>query len=138
MKSVLNFVDEVYSLIRKPEIVALLDGGAIYKYTRPDNSRKVDIVVNSLPASGDQLQDSSVNVNIHVPNLVLDIENNIDNSQPNQLKIKEVSEALIPLLKDSYVNGSDIVIQSTMLMLEQQFNEHFLNIRLQIYSPNIN
>jgi hypothetical protein len=55
------------------------------------NSDKEDVVINSLPINNSQMQSGVFNVNIHVPNLVLNINGNIDTTQPNHERIKQLT-----------------------------------------------
>ena len=136
MRTTIDLAAKVLRLITTPEVKAAI-GGDIYLQQRPTDSRNEDIVVNTLPITGSDLQQAIVNVNIHVPNVSVSINGKPDNDQPNMSKLQAICDAVIPLLVDAYTDDISISIQQQSLLSEPQFKEHFVNIRLQIYSPNI-
>lgn len=135
MKTVIDFVDAIYTAINVPNIRALITG--MYKHKRLDNTRAVDIVIVPLVTTGDSLQDATINVNIHAPNLKLNINGQADNSQPDAAKIKLISDAVIEQLTGYEFDDFDLVVQNITMFPEDQLFETFMNIRVQIYSPDI-
>lgn len=137
MKTVVDAVDDVYKLLDIPAVHDAMLSGDIFPDSRPDNHRKEAISINSLPITGDQLQAAIVNVNIHVPNLVLSISGQSDNSQPNRTRIKVIADVVTPILKDGNVNNMVTAIESINLIKDELLREHFLNIRVRINSINL-
>lgn len=135
MKTVIDFEDEVLQLLLTQAVKA--SAGDMYKSKRPIEHRGPALVVVSLPATGGQLQQAVVNVNIHKPNLSIRIEGKSDNTQPDRKNLNATAGIVIPFLEDAFINGSDVVVEAITLFEEPEFNEHFLNIRVQIFSPNI-
>lgn len=76
----------IWQLLNMTGVTSLLDGG-IYRYNRPINSRKRDVVI-STPEQG------KVDVNIHVPNLVLPD----DQTNPDLVQMKLVTDAVLAVL----------------------------------------
>jgi hypothetical protein len=136
MKTVIDITDDVYQLLNVPAVLNLIDGG-VYVDGRPDGSRKVDVAINALPISGEQLQKAVINVNVHAPNLVLTINGQPDNSQPDRKKLKQVSDQVISILKDALINNMVTEIENVTLIKEDQLKEHFMNIRVGINSINL-
>lgn len=136
MKTVIDLVDDIYLLLNVNSVTSLIDG-EVYSDGRPDGSRKQDISINSLPVTGAQLQKAVINVNVHAPNLRLTINDQPDNSQPNREKLKEVSDVVLPILKDAIINNMVTEVQSITMIKEEQLKEHYLNIRVGINSINL-
>src|SRR5690606_25035087 len=76
----------IWRVLNVPSVIGLLDGG-LYRYNRPINSRKRDIVI-STPEQG------KVDINIHVPNLVLQD----DQTNPDLAQMKLITDAVLNLL----------------------------------------
>lgn len=76
----------IWQLLNTPSVTSLLDGG-VYRYNRPINSRKRDVVI-STPEQG------KVDINIHVPNLELQG----DQTSPDLARMKTISDAVLALL----------------------------------------
>jgi hypothetical protein len=76
----------IWRVLNVPSVIGLLDGG-LYRYNRPINSRKRDVVI-STPEQG------KVDINIHVPNLVLQD----DQTNPDLAQMKVITDAVLSLL----------------------------------------
>jgi hypothetical protein len=76
----------IWQTLNVPSVIGLLDGG-LYRYNRPINSRKRDVVI-STPEQG------KVDINIHVPNLVLQD----DQTNPDLAQMKLITDAVLSLL----------------------------------------
>lgn len=76
----------IWQVLNVPSVIGLLDGG-LYRYNRPINSRKRDVVI-STPEQG------KVDINIHVPNLVLQD----DQTNPDLAQMKLITDAVLSLL----------------------------------------
>lgn len=76
----------VWQLLNTTAVTSLLDGG-LYRYNRPINSRKRDIVI-STP------EPDKVDINIHAPNLTLQD----DQTSPDLARMKSVTDAVLLLL----------------------------------------
>lgn len=136
MKTVIDLVDSIYELLNVSAVNNVITG-EVYLDSRPDNSVLEDVVINSLPVTGEQLQRAVVNVNIHVPNLSLTINGQPDTSQPNRKRIKVISDIVIPLIKDAIINDTLTGIQNITMINDKELKEHFLNIRVNTYSINL-
>lgn len=75
----------LYQIVNASPLMALIDGD-IYKYQRPLNSTKKDIVINSTTIEGSisVIQRGVANVNFHAPNL--------SNGRPDTLFFQQVSD----------------------------------------------
>jgi hypothetical protein len=109
--------------------------GGVYKHERPINSDKEDVVINSLPINNSQMQSGVFNVNIHVPNLVLNINGNIDTTQPNHERIKQLTALAIVELTDVWLNDYNFDVQQQNVI--QDTNDTYSNIRLDFFNINI-
>ncbi|WP_343302849.1 hypothetical protein AAHN97_14990 [Chitinophaga niabensis] len=138
MRTSFTAVDIVWTRLKTSPLSAAISGG-IYKHGRPLNSGKEDCVVNSLPISGAQLQEGVLNVNIHVPNIVIVSEGNQDATQPNSPRLDELTRIAIDRLTDAWEESGDVnfTIEQQVLIQEDSINEHYSNIRLTFFSVNV-
>ena len=110
--------------------------GSLTKHRRLANSTKEDVVVNGLVLNNAQLQRGIINVNIHVPNISIPLSGGgFDNSQPNSVRINNLTNAVIPLLKDQW--GSDYNFDIEQITLITEDKSSFNNIRIEFQSINI-
>jgi hypothetical protein len=137
MKTVIDLVDDTYSLLDVPEVYSAMASGDIFLDSKPDGYTGECIVINSLPVTGDQLQKAVVNVNIYAPNLKLAINGQPDNSQPNRKRLKAIADVVIPILTDAIINNTVTRVQNVTMIREPELNEHFINIRVETNSINI-
>lgn len=136
MKTVLDLVDDVYTLLDISPVHNAISGD-VFLHEKPDNYRNESVVINSLPVTGAQLQKAVVNVNIIVPNLKLTINGISDNSQPNRIRLKAISDVVIPLLSNAMINNTITAIQNITMINDKALKEHILNIRVETNSINL-
>lgn len=110
--------------------------GDVYKHKRPVGSTKEDTVIEALANINLDLQVSIVNVNIHVPDLVI-AANGAQEAQADHVRLKTLANAAITGLTQKA--GSDFIfdVQQQILVEDQDAGEHYINIRLQFFSINI-
>ncbi len=134
--------DRLYTLLNGSASLVSAPGtmltGAIYKSGgRPINSDKEDIVIGSLPINFEQIQQAVININIHVPNLSINIGGVQDKTKPNLKRLKELTALVIGIVDDKYYSDYWFNVQQQHLFEEQGANEYYSNIRLNFFSENI-
>lgn len=113
----------------------LKPNGGLYKFQRPQNSVKEDVVVNLLVQARGQVQQGVINVNIHVPNLSLPT-NPVDNTQPNVPRLKYLTGLANAALEEVYGDDYNFEVQQDNLFADEN-NQHYSNIRITFTSINI-
>lgn len=136
MITTLDAVDIVYQKLKSGALPGVISGG-LYKQTRPTNSESEDVVINSLPINSEQLQEGVLNVNIHVPNLVISVNGIQDTSQPDFARLKTLTALAVAELTDVWGDEAHYTVQQQALFSEDEFKDHYSNIRLEFYSANI-
>lgn len=137
MKTSIDILDEVYQLLDVPQVYAAMMSGDVFPVRKPDNYRGECIVINCLALTADQLQVSVVNVNIYAPNLKLTINGQTESSQPDRVRINTIAKTVTPILENGLINNMVTAIEAITLLPEENFNEHYLNIRVRIHSINL-
>lgn len=137
MRTTLNIVDILYTVLHGDNALKTAISGKIYKNERPVDSKVEDIVINSLPVTGDQLQAAIGNVNIHIPNLKLNINNVQDNSQPDLGRLGMITDLVVSDVED--YTGPDywFFIQQQTVFPSDVVGEYYSNIRVNFFSENI-
>ena len=134
MKTGLEMVDDVYSLINKPEVKALIDG-VVIKHRRPKGSKKKDIVVGSLALSAFQLQQGVTNVNIHIPNLTnVKFGDVVDDQQPDSVTFKAIVRVVRPLLDTQYRETFYTAVMDAPNLGQDSDGTWYMNIRVNYYA----
>ncbi|MEZ2446124.1 hypothetical protein AB6805_30625 [Chitinophaga sp. RCC_12] len=136
MTTTLEAVDSVYHKLAVGILPGTITGG-LYKENRPTNSKSEDVVINSLSINSEQLQEGILNVNIHVPNLIISVNSIQDNSQPDFVRLKTLTALAISDLIDVWTGNIHYTVQQHALFSDNELNEHYSNIRLEFYSTNI-
>lgn len=134
MKNTLDVVDDIFLALNVTNIKNSINGD-IYKHKRILNSRKEDIVINSLPINSEQFQSCIANINIHIPDIEVKVDGNID-YQPDHEKLKSITSLVIQYL-EVWSGEYHFSVQQQTVFKEDQANEHFSNIRVNYYSINL-
>lgn len=137
-KTSLEVVNILYQRVKNGILFsdAKKPNGGLYKFQRPANSVKEDVIINSLPIDRSAVQQGVLNVNTFVPNLVI----GSDNSQPNTARLTELAVLFNQALGEGN-EVSDIVgdyifnIQQDNIFSDTN-NQHYINFRIEFYSPN--
>ncbi|MBO9660272.1 MAG: hypothetical protein J7527_15740 [Chitinophagaceae bacterium] len=137
MKTGVDIVDVIIERISVPSVTDVLGSSSIFPDTSPDNFTADRIVVNSLPVSGGQLQTAVININVCVKNLKLKIAGQPDNSQPDRKRLNEIAKPILEILEDAIISGIVTEIDNIAIYPDKEVKEHFLNIRVRIYSANL-
>lgn len=131
MKTPLHQIALLHTALTGSSLDAAISG-AVYQLKRPVESDKEDVVINSLPVSGEQLQRGVANVNIYVPDLKLKIGGK-PQTMPDMARLDALTELATPILEQRYRanNGGYVFrIASTQLIEEVETQQHYVNIRV--------
>jgi hypothetical protein len=133
-----DYVNIVYQKLVADSFLtaAGITSNQVRKYNRALDSNVEDIVITSLPITNNQLQTGIVNVNVHVPNLQVSGPTGQDNSQPDIVRIKQISDLVILALDNTFGSFYNCTVQQQNLIQDKE--DFFNNIRLQINSINNN
>lgn len=112
--------------------------GKIRRDERPVNSQTEDVVVNCLAVPNSQLQIAIANVNIFVPDSNR-TDNGVTEKEANNKRLKELFLIALPIIKDVVVDTDNFYeVQQEQVIADPESASHFVNIRLNFYSANIN
>lgn len=134
MKTTLDIVDIVYGWL-SPTVFSDSLSGEVYKHKRPINSKKEDVVIEALASLNLDFQTSIVNVNIHVPDLIIS-QNNAQESQADHVRLKQLATSIQPYL-NKWADNTGFDIQQQILVEDPDAGQHYINFRLNFYSLNI-
>lgn len=134
MKTTLDIVDIVWQHLNISSLKTSVTGVICKK--RPAGSIKEDVVINSTYADSEQVQSSLVNVNIYAPNKVQSIGGVQDFSQPDFARLKALTAIAVPLLTTVYVGDYWFTVQQVIGPVEDENNQHYMNIRIDFHSEN--
>lgn len=99
----IDIVIQFYRLLNVPSIVDLLEGGRVWRYSRPLNSDYTDVVISMPEYVGGSFNIANVEINIHTPNLEefypIGFE---DVTHPNVQKLQAVTDAVLEVLGSAY------------------------------------
>lgn len=115
--------------------------GGIYKFSRPQNSTKEDVVINILGLTRDAVQEGLLVINIFVPNRVAydEVTDTTDLSLPDTARIDYLNTLADQALKQIWeVNGDYVYEFQQDTILEDENNQHFISIRVEFNSQSLN
>ena len=122
----------IFRILKDSGIESQISGG-LYSRTRPDDSVLEDIVVNTLSLTTEYTpQQGTVNINIHVPDIKVNI-NGKTNSKLNAVRLEQLGKAVCDIIENVNMQGFNISVSAVSLLEESERQEHFANIRVQIY-----
>jgi len=134
MNTILDAATAVFKLINVNSVKSTLTGG-IYKYRRPANSTKEDIVINTPSLSDGTRQLGVVNVNIYVPD-IQQIVNGTPVFLANTSRIETLTNLVKPFLEETDGDTFALWIDHFEMFDEPDINQHFMNIRLRMQMYN--
>lgn len=109
--------------------------GSICKLKRDADSNKEDVVINSLPFNNEQLQQGILNVNIHVPDVVVNV-NNVQDKQPDFARLKTLADMAVEILDDNWASTYNFSVQQQNVMHDPEAGSHYVNIRIEFFIIN--
>lgn len=119
----LDIATSLYRLLNVTSVSSLLDGG-IYKFNRPINSRKRDIVISIPEYVSGQFNKGFVDINIHVPNLELQS----DQTNPDLAIMKSIVDMVTPLI--STIPGYSLSVSIPGIPVRDSDGQWYCNIRI--------
>jgi hypothetical protein len=119
-----------------PLKTALKAGGGVYKYQRPVNSTKEDIVINSLPINNEQLQQGVFNINIYVPDLPIN-ENGAQINVPDFVRLKELAAIAVAEMNEEWADDYNFSVQQQTVIADEVSKSHYINLRIDFFNINI-
>lgn len=124
MKSAIDVIVDVYSLVNVPAVTSAISG-EVYQLERPDNSKKQDVVIGLLGADNEWLQEATVNVKIHVPNL--------KSGKADLNNLERIVNIVTPLIDGKYMD-SFYTIKGTTYLQKDTDGTWFYRIVVDYYS----
>lgn len=134
MRTTLDIVDIVLQHLYSSSLKTSITGVICRKRTA--GSEKEDVVINTTFVDGDQVQSSLVNVNLYAPNKTQKIKGVQDFSQPDFTRLKALIAIAVPLLTNVYIDDYWFTVQQVSGPIEDENNQHFINIRIDFHSEN--
>lgn len=86
-----------YRLLNITAITSLIDG-KVWRYNRPVNSKKTDVIISSPEYIGGAFNKANIEINVHVPNIPMTIDGTPDPTHPNVVKLQQITNAITALL----------------------------------------
>lgn len=121
--SAFDIATDLFKLLNVSTVKATIDGG-IYKFNRPINSNKRDIVISVPEYNAGSLNTGYVDVNVHAPNLKL----SDDQTQPDLVKMQTVVDAILPLLTTA--GSFDLSVRIAGIPIREANGQWHANIRV--------
>lgn len=123
-----DILDVLYTAIVASALKTSITGG-VYKFERPENSNKEDIIINCLPITGNTVQSGIANVNIHVSDLVLKAGDKTQ-KYPDIKRIKTLSD-LAKTVMTGYGSNYNYYIESQHTLKDSEgANNYYINFRI--------
>lgn len=130
-------VDDILFTRAKSSLLADEISGDIYKVRRPAGSEKEDVVIVGLGIANDQLQKGVWNINIYVPNLVLEVGSVQDGNIPDTARMQELANIACEAFDDVQENGFYYTVQQQLLVFDPDMGQYFVNIRIEVFNENL-
>lgn len=108
--------------------------GGVYRNVRPTDSGKEDIVINSISTTGSEslIQDSRLNINVHVPSVFV----GGTTYAPNQMRFDQISEIVTNNMYEGFSKEFTFWVENTQLIQVPSSNDWYLNIRIKLKFHN--
>ena len=136
----ISAVNMLYSVIEHSVLFtdAEKPNGKLCKYKRPLNSVLEDVVINGLALVNDDVYKGTLDVNIYVPNLVL--QDPDDHSQPDIARLEYLSALGNQAFEDGEEiwepNGEYCLKYQQDVVVQDENNQYYVNFKIEFYSEN--
>lgn len=110
--------------------------GTVCKRRRDAGSTKEDVVINCLPANAEQLQNVIANVNIHVPDLVVN-SGGMQQKQPNSVRLKQLAGIAVSHFTDVWTDEYNYTVQQQVVFEDREAGDHYINLRIEFFIENL-
>lgn len=124
--------DNIYSLLMGSGLVSEVSG-VLSKTLRPRDSDAEDIVISVLDNRNSQLQAADVNVNIYVPDLLVDGQYEEDTA-----RLRELAARVATLLDSRSPSDYLLKLDRQRVLKVDGKDEHYINTRLKYTFLNVN
>lgn len=123
----------IWKWVNDSPLKSAINGG-VYRNVRPTSSTKEDVVINSISTTGSEslIQDSRLNVNVHVPAILVGGNTYV----PNQQRFDAISEVISLNLKEGFNSNFTFWVEQTQLIQVPSTNDWYLNIRIKLKFHN--
>jgi len=121
--SAFDIATDLFRLLNVPSVRATIDG-SIYKFNRPINSNKTDVVISVPEYNAGSLNTGYVDINVHAPNLNL----SGDQTQPDLIGMQAVVDAILPLLTTA--GNFDLSVRIAGIPIREANGQWYANIRV--------
>lgn len=135
MTTTLDIVDQLFTKLDASALKTAITG-SICKHKRDGNSSLEDVVINCLPVNNEQLQNAIANVNIHVPDLVINT-GGMEDKQPNHVRLKTLSAMAVDILKDNWTATLNYDVQQQVIIQDRDAGDYYINIRIEFFIENL-
>lgn len=136
MKTATEVLIDIWTLLNVTELTSEITGD-IYKVSRPSKSDKIDLVIGLLGVDNEYMQQGTVNVKIHVPNLKVTIDGMEDSTMPDLEKINSLNAIACQLLDTQWRDTFHTEVNETLLRQDPDGN-WFSRIVVDYYSLQTN
>jgi len=110
MKTLTDIIEKIYPVVNVAGVTTTLNGGVVYRYSKPDNSQEQDVVILGLPITNNEdpvTQSATIIINCFAQNHA--------NGMSDDVKITATIDAVITAL-EAYSNATtayfEFVIQN--------------------------
>lgn len=121
--------DILYTVLTASEGLRNAISGGIYNTDRPEGSAKEDITINTISINGETPQAGTSNINIHVPDLKLKI-NNQEQCKANRERLREITRLVVSVLEAANIEGLLFWVSNGTIIAEPAIKQHYANLRI--------
>lgn len=120
----IDIKDLVYSIVSESELAENISG-QIRKSLRPKDSTAEDIVISMLANENGEVQEAFVNVNVYVPDILIDGQ-----AEENSSRLRELCTLCSELLEVQHGTGWRMTMDTQRVMAVDGRDEHMINNKL--------
>lgn len=105
-------------------------GGRVYLYAQPTMPGVDSLVINALPVNNDQFQIGTANVNIYVPDMLVQIGSKAE-SMPDTARLDALTKLTVSLLEEVYTAEFRFEVANISGPIAvPETAQHYVNLRI--------
>lgn len=131
MKSSFDIESILFKILKDDDTLSKMINGNIYVGdTRPLNSKKEDIIINTISITSEYLpQVATTNVNVYVPDHYITVQGQ-KQTQINRKRLQVISDKVLEIIRNCNIEGVELTTETQVTLSEQSISQHYVNIRV--------
>lgn len=127
--AIFNINTTLFKILDKSPELREVFGGEVFVGESPENIAAENITINTIDVRHGRPQTGTSNVNIHVPDIIVNSDSGNDEYMADENRINEITNAVVAVLDSAVITEFGFKITNESII--ENGNEHYVNLRIE-------